>query len=241
LYYFREINSTHTYAIELLSKFSPRPGTVILADFQHAGRGQHGRNWQSEKGENLLFSSIVHPQFLQADQSFSLNLVTSVALLRVIKAALTSHSVCIKWPNDLLIGHKKVAGILTQTSLRSSQVDHAVISIGLNVNQREFDANLPQATSLFLESGKTFYRQSLFDDLCRELERCLNELETKGIEALLATYEENFYGLDTEVELIRGKDSIRGVCRGVDRSGALIIEKSDGTRQAYTSGSLVFL
>lgn len=241
LYYFREIDSTHTYSNYLLSKFSPRPGSVILADFQHTGRGQHGRNWQSVKGANLLFSSILYPRFLKANQSFSLNLVSSVALLRVIKGVLTSHNVRIKWPNDLMVGNRKVAGILTQTSLKNNRIDHAIISLGLNVNQMDFDPNLPYATSLKLEAGKSFNRQALFNDLCIEMELCLDEVKAVGIEGLLAIYEQNFYGLNKEVRLVWGQDSFEGICRGVDHRGSLIIQKADGSHHYCTSGSLEFL
>lgn len=189
----------------------------------------------------MLFSSIIYPRFLKANQSFSLNLVTSVALLRVIKAALTSRNVRIKWPNDLMVGNRKMAGILTQTSLKNNRIDHAIISLGLNVNQLDFGPNLPDATSLRREADKPFTRQAVFNDLCIELELCLDEVKAVGIEGLLAIYEKNFYGLNEEVRLVRGEDSIEGICRGIDHRGSLIIQKADGSHQYYASGSLEFL
>ena len=155
LHHLVETDSTNSYAIHLLAKSAPADGTVIIADYQRAGRGQFDRTWQSEAGENLLVSLILYPGFVAPSRQFVLTQAISIGVAEALNQ-LCTQSVSVKWPNDLYIGRKKVAGMLIQTALGQQKMQYAVVGIGLNVNQLIFPSSLPNPTSLAIEAKQSF-------------------------------------------------------------------------------------
>ncbi|WP_167609865.1 biotin--[acetyl-CoA-carboxylase] ligase [Maribellus sediminis] len=139
------IESTNNYASQLVSD-KPEECTVVLAQFQHKGRGQQGNYWESEPGKNLLMSMILYPGFLPADKQFYISKIVSLALAEVLDAEV--GQVAIKWPNDMYIGTKKVAGILIENAIKGFHLDHSIVGIGLNLNQETFLSDAPNPVSL---------------------------------------------------------------------------------------------
>ena len=137
--------------------------SVLSALEQTAGRGQRGNTWTSAPGENLMFSIVLKPQLRALDQ-FVLNEITSLSVVEF----LSRHGISarIKWPNDIYVGSKKICGILIENSLRGSEISSSIIGIGLNINQRNFNVNLLNPTSMALSIG----RRSDFD-----IKRCLED------------------------------------------------------------------
>src|ERR1700747_2779313 len=130
-----ECASVNTHATELLKAVKLPEGTVIYTKKQTAGRGQRGNTWVSEDGKNLTMCFVFHPNFLNAANSFLLSMTVSLALHDLLTELLTEkQEVKIKWPNDILIDGKKVAGILIENVLREEQLSSSVIGIGLNLN-----------------------------------------------------------------------------------------------------------
>ncbi len=125
--------------------------SVISSDFQTQGRGRSGKRWNSKAGQNALFSFVTYPK-IKSDELHFLYQMAAVSVVETIFDNTDLYPV-IKYPNDVLMNGKKIAGILVETAVRNNTVLHAVTGIGLNVNQTEF-SRLPQATSLFLETGK---------------------------------------------------------------------------------------
>ncbi|MBO7125739.1 MAG: biotin--[acetyl-CoA-carboxylase] ligase [Bacteroidales bacterium] len=132
----KEISSTNDYALELARTKTVPEFTVIRADFQTKGRGQIGNHWVADSKKNLLFSVILHPTHIAANNQFILSQCVSLALLRTV--SLYCNNVSIKWPNDLYVGNKKIAGILIENLLNGKHIASSIIGIGLNVNQEDF-------------------------------------------------------------------------------------------------------
>ena len=168
----KEISSTNDYALELARTKMVPEFTVIRADFQTKGRGQIGNHWVADSGKNLLFSVILHPTHIAANNQFILSQCVSLALFRTV--SLFCDDVAIKWPNDLYVGDKKIAGILIENLLNGKQIASSIIGIGLNVNQEDFvgavnpislkgilhrKLNIDELLHLFLEKLEALYSQ----------------------------------------------------------------------------------
>jgi BirA family biotin operon repressor/biotin-[acetyl-CoA-carboxylase] ligase len=162
------VDSTNNYAAKLLEEQKVGEGTAILASFQEEGRGQRGAKWQSAPYENLLCSIIVFPHFLRVDNHFLLSKAVALAIVDLLNG-LGIKDVTIKWPNDILVSRKKIAGILIENAIRGFQLESSIIGIGLNVNP----SNLPteHSTSLFHLRGVP----RSIDDVAMRLFECLNK------------------------------------------------------------------
>ena len=146
-----ETESTNSFLHEQLMSEKLPEGSVVTADYQTKGRGQRGSSWQSEAGENLLMSIVVYPDFLKASEAFVLSKCIALATCDLL--ADYSNQVRIKWPNDILIEGKKVAGILIENILRGADIYATIAGIGINFNQQVFEVGLNSATSVFINSG----------------------------------------------------------------------------------------
>ncbi|MEL6355806.1 MAG: biotin--[acetyl-CoA-carboxylase] ligase, partial [Bacteroidota bacterium] len=146
--HYHELDSTNAEALRLLrSSKPPAPGTLIRADYQTAGRGQAGNYWHSSLGQNLLFSVVLYPKSFSAGELFRLTQVLCLSVAAVLQKHFENQNdlaqtIRIKWPNDVYIGERKVAGILVQNSLQGQQVKWSVAGVGLNVNESDFPTEL---------------------------------------------------------------------------------------------------
>lgn len=143
-------DSTNNFAAKLINDGLGSDNMVIMADFQSHGKGQYGNSWQSDKGLNLTFSLIKHFDMLSVEESQIITWAISISLVKTLR----KYSVpsFVKWPNDIMVGNKKIAGILIENRIKGNKIEWSIIGVGLNVNQTIFD--LPNATSLFLETQK---------------------------------------------------------------------------------------
>ncbi len=157
IYHYPVLDSTNACAGRLLSQIRPKPGTIIIAGFQTSGRGQINKGWHSAPGLNLCLSCIIYPDIRPQDQ-FQISAAVSLAVRDTVLALITHRNVTIKWPNDIYVNDKKIAGILIQNSIQGNKITNCVAGIGLNVNETEFPVELPNPTSLKLESTDTLYR-----------------------------------------------------------------------------------
>lgn len=164
---FEVLPSTNDFSAELLSKSKPPEGTVVRADSQSAGRGQFGSRWESEAGKNLLLSIIFYPRFLEPSEQFRLNEAVALAVRSTVAESLwiTDFDLKVKWPNDVFLNGKKVAGILIQNSLSGSEISSCIVGIGLNVNDFSLLETMPTATSMAAQEnrGRDPYELKFFD------------------------------------------------------------------------------
>lgn len=231
------LESTNKTAAELLGLSKVQHGAVILARTQTAGQGQRGRRWLSAPGVDLTMSVIVEPQKLRAEEQFVLGKIAALAVAEVVRSRV-SGEVRIKWPNDVLVGRRKVAGILIQNEVVGEWVQRSVLGIGINVNGTGFPEELV-ATSLQLEGGRAVGVDELRVDLCEALERYWTQME-RGESGLAEAYTKQLWMRGRWAELLLDGRSITARPVDVDRSGRLLVEVEGGAVVAYGLDRLRF-
>ncbi len=221
-----QLDSTNQEAIKWLSKTDPIEGTAIMTDYQDGGRGQFDRSWHSEKGQNILMSVILKPQFLRLERQFDLNIMTSVGVSEFLESQFHLE-VKIKWPNDIYCSDKKISGILIQNFLAGKTIRHTVVGIGVNLNQQQFPPDLPLATSVFIESNRISDLPQSRLQLLANLDETYQRLK-KDRDRLEKAYTERLYGRG-ERRWFQGRDgAIEGVLTGVDDNGKLKVQLENG-------------
>ncbi|HMC97595.1 MAG TPA: biotin--[acetyl-CoA-carboxylase] ligase [Flavobacteriales bacterium] len=234
---FDSVASTNKTAAELLSQSKVRHGAVILAHEQTDGRGQRGRSWISRSGLDLTFSIVLQPHGLRADAQFALGKIAALAVHDAVQHCV-SGDVRIKWPNDILVERRKVAGILIKNEVVGELVMSSIVGIGLNVNSTGLDPDLV-GTSLAMEGGRALDRITLLGTICERFEHWLARWEQLGEEGL-GEYSGRLWarGRWTEVHLDEKSVMVRPV--DVDPHGRLIVEHEDGSVLAYGLDRLRF-
>jgi BirA family biotin operon repressor/biotin-[acetyl-CoA-carboxylase] ligase len=208
-------------------------GTVLLADAQTKGRGRGGRTWISPPGANLYLSVILRPVLLPHEAP-PLTLAAAVAVCDAVRGL--GCRATIKWPNDVLVDDKKVAGILTESSTRGGRLEAVVIGIGINVNWTELPPELaPTATSLALALGHAVDRDRLASDLLAALGQWIGRHLADGAAPIARAWRERAATLGRRVSTIQGT----GLARDIDDDGALIVELDDGETVLVRSGELL--
>ena len=224
----KEVASTNTFLKDALSKSTPLlEGTVIMAEKQFAGRGQTNNNWLSEEGMNLTFSILLNPSFLQVDRQFELNKAISLALNDVLKIH-AGNQVRIKWPNDSYIVKNKVAGMLIENVVNGTRIRHAIVGIGLNVNQTKFPPSLNNVTSLKQELHKDYDLIVLLGEICSAIEARYLQLKAGHLAKINADYIDRLYLLN-EWSVFKTQNRVfKGKIIGVSRLGQLQMETTEG-------------
>lgn len=193
------MDSTNTVAQSLMDAGAAE-GTVVFAQHQTAGRGQQGSAWHAAPGQNLTFSLILRPDFLTPKQVFLLSKLVACALRDTVAALLPDHAVRIKWPNDILVEGHKVAGILIETSMDQHRLRSMIVGIGLNVNQRAFDAGLHgRATSLLLEGGQEHAPKQVLNRLLEAIEAMYLGLRAGKSDGIERAYLQHLHGYQEDV------------------------------------------
>ena len=220
------VDSTNSFARQLLSESRPVEGTVVLAKEQFAGRGQMGNKWSTEGGKNITMSVVLYPEQLDADKQFFLNMAVALAVKDFCEFVL-SDEIKIKWPNDIYYHDKKIGGILIENTINGSSISSTVIGIGINVNQEEFDPSLPNPTSLIQikkpADAPVYDILKLVEDLCSYLEKYYLQLRQQHYNFLDKGYTVALYRYQQTHEFKRGETIFKGEIGGVTKDGKLII------------------
>lgn len=234
--------STNTHAMQLIRAQKAVEGTLVWAHFQTSGRGQAGNIWQSEKGANLTFSLVLHPSFLQAGQQFYLSKITSLAVVATLTELLPSsqYDIRIKWPNDILVNGKKIAGILIENLLRGNFLQSSVAGLGLNVNQDDFGELTARATSLVRLTGQKSDLRIILGNFCRYFEALYLALKRGRFEQLTRQYIANLYLFNETARFRAGDTILEGKIDGVTDSGRLILRTS-GESLEFNFKEIAFL
>ena len=222
------IDSTNSYANGLLKGTKVVNGTAVLTHHQHNGRGQRSNTWTTEPGKNLTCSVILLSN-VPVKYSFYLNIVVSLAVRKALSDL--GLDVEIKWPNDILIGRKKVCGILIENQISGTRINSSVVGIGLNVNQENFD-DLPRATSLRNELGYHVEVMDVFEQVYNYLDFYYNLLLESNFELLLRHYYNHLFLLNKSADFEDQKGGFNGTIAGIDENGRLLIQR-DGKVMAY--------
>lgn len=204
---------------------------VVVAQEQTKGRGQHGNIWHSAKGENLLFSFVVFPNAIKAEDQFMLNKVVSLSVRHFIENLLKSE-VYIKWPNDIYIDNKKIAGILIEHSIMNDMLSSSIIGIGINVNQVAFPKEIPNPVSLKLVSGIGYNLDECLDVFLNTFQKYYKMFISKEIEFLNEEYLNALYLLEKKGNFLFNKNLITATIKDVDKFGRLML--ADENNKIFT-------
>jgi len=236
IHHLKETVSTNTTAKQLAAGGAPE-GTLVISEMQTGGKGRLGRNWFSPSGEGIYISFILRPAVSPAEAP-KITLMTAVAMAEALNSGPGLH-VSIKWPNDILLGGKKLAGILTEISTEMDAVDYVIIGVGLNVNTASFPPDLKEtATSLLLETGRLHSRSSLTKEFMKWFEEYYELFQRADFKPILNRWRQfsHIGGRRIKVETIGGMTS--GTALDIDGDGFLMVEDDDGHIQKIYSGDI---
>ena len=233
------VDSTNNLAKDMARQGAPE-GTVLIADRQSAGRGRLGRTFFSPPGVGIYFSVILRPN-CPPQELMHLTCAAGVAMVQAVERA-CGFRPDIKWTNDLVVGSRKLGGILTELSVnpKTQLVDFAVVGIGINCRQKEadFDETIRHmACSVEMVLGTEFHRTALAAEMVRAVEEMNRTLLTDRA-GILDAYRRSCITLGQEISVVRGINIRHGFARSVDEEGALVVEYEDGTCEAVTSGEV---
>lgn len=224
--YYESIDSTNEEMQRIVQKSDIEEGTVILAGFQTSGKGHMGGTWKSEPGKNLLMSILFLPDFLKPEYQFYISRIVSLALLELIGSY--CDCVTIKWPNDMNIDDKKIAGILIENHLKGDKIEKSIAGIGLNVNQEKFSSDIPDPTSLYMETGCHIDMTKLLDKLLEKLEEKYNMLVNNELDVIYRSYHDHLYGFGEIKNFSSREKKFRARITGTEPTGELILETDKG-------------
>ena len=219
--FIKETGSTNQYAKELLSNTKPFEGTAIFTDNQTLGRGQNGNVWQGNAGENLYLSVILFPHFLLIKDHYLLNKAICLSVWESISEF--CEEVKIKWPNDIYVDGKKLAGILIENSLQGSKWQSAIVGIGVNLNQKIFPENI-KANSLRNILNKEIDRDAFRKLLYEKLNKNYLAIRANQADLINKQYTKNLLGYHEKTNFVINGKTNKAVVLGVQNTGELCLE-----------------
>lgn len=229
LIYLPQCHSTNDVALQKYKNKEAAEGSIIITDHQTAGRGQRGNVWESEPHQNLTFSLVLTPRFLDAREQFGLNMAIALG----IKEALDPYcsDIMVKWPNDIV--HKKegkIGGILIENMISHKGMEVSIVGIGLNINQTIFSH--PAATSLARLSGTALDREKIFEAVVSSIEHFYKLLKNGHTKFLRNLYLSQLFRFGELCEYDDG-EKFHGKITGITDEGKLVIQKESGRIQQY--------
>ncbi len=236
-----EVDSTNLYAWRLLDEGKAKEGAVIKTALQSKGRGMGETTWESEAGLNLTFSVILKPDFLEPARQFLLTKAISLAICEAVKSITGLQRVYVKWPNDIYIENRKVAGILIETRIMGNRFEWAVAGIGLNVNQETFSRDIPNPVSLALATGHYHDLEKCLKKLCQSIENKYTLLQNNGASQLDEEYLNALYGFGQTIPFESKGKIFDAIIEGVTPYGKLVLTDSRGKQKEYDLKEVRFL
>jgi len=237
IHFLPDCHSTNDMALQALRQKEAGEGSIFITNHQTRGKGQRGNSWETKPGENLTFSVVLQPKFLDLSEQFLLNIAISNAIRRCLQEYVPG--LLVKWPNDLVVpGFGKIGGILIENLVGSSGWDYAVVGIGININQNQFAS--PKATSLSLITGNSYPLEELFKLIIVHLEQAYIALK-KGKNAVLTReYLQHLHLIDEWAVFKVGEEDLEGKIIGLTDSGNLLLELPTGRQQSFGIKELTF-
>ncbi len=233
--YYKEVDSTNTKIKEFAK--TGKEGLVVVADKQTAGRGRRGRTWESTGDGNLYMSVLLKPK-LEITKAAMLTLVMAYSVAKALQR--WEIDVQIKWPNDLIMGKKKICGILTEMEVIDGQIDFIVVGVGLNLGQQVFSEELKEkATSIFTETGRRIDREQVLSAIMDVFEETYGYfLENKSLEFLMQDYNDLLVNMNRQVVVLDPAGEYEGLAQGINANGELQVLGADGTTTSVFAGEV---
>lgn len=236
IFHVEETETTQRIAHDLAQQ-QVAEGMLVVCDYQTSGRGQLGRVWHETKGNGIAMSLIVRPD-VPLGQAGQLTLLAGVALATVLRDF--DVPVTIKWPNDLLIAGRKVAGILTEMQTEGNRISSVIIGIGINVQHEEFREEIAdRATSLKLATGRTFQRAEIVASFLNQFEQMYTRWVEEGFSSFVEVWEQLADKLNQSITVRSRQQIVTGILRGIQADGTLVVETAQGM-ETFHSAELVY-
>lgn len=237
--YIDKAESSNTLALELTSKEHVPEFSIIWIGHQTQGRGQSNRKWLSHRYKNITMSAVIYPLFLNVEQWFYLSKVSALATHKLISSF--CNNVFIKWPNDIYVNHKKISGILIENRIQQQHIKTSVVGVGINVNQQRFPKNVPNPTSIFIETQREYDLKSLIIQWQQYFIKYYQWLKKRKFNEIDAHYHQHLYMKNETIQLkIKNEGVLIGKIIEVTPSGQLKIE-SDGKVRLFNIGDAEWL
>ncbi len=237
------VDSTNSYASEMLRQIELVEGSVIYSFEQLKGRGQRGNSWESEPNKNVALSMVLYPKFLLVGQQFLLTKIASLAvadlMAELLEDSTNTRKISIKWPNDIYVNDQKIAGILIENTLKESTIQSSVVGIGINVNQLKFTTK--NATSLAMIVNKEFELVKVLERLCEFFEARYLHLKSNKLGSIDDAYSERLYKLNEWANYLSGEVSFEGKVKGVSKTGKLQVEMRNADEREFDLKEISFL
>ena len=238
--FLKKCTSTNEYLSNMIEAESANNEYVVCSDFQTGGKGQGEAFWESEKEKNLTFSYNLINIDINAVNQFYISIIISLSIVNVLKELLPQKNIKIKWPNDVYIDDKKVAGILIENTIFQDKIVSCNIGIGINVNQKIFTSNAPNPVSIIEFYNAEISIKVLLDSYFIHFDKYYEIFKQQQYELLKSRYmnllyrkgNKYFYKIDDEI--------IEGTIVGVDEFGFLLID-INGLRKAFDIKQVVYL
>jgi BirA family biotin operon repressor/biotin-[acetyl-CoA-carboxylase] ligase len=219
-------DSTNNYANRQIRENTVPEGTVFLAYEQTMGRGQVKNGWESEPGQNLLFSIVLFPEFLEIRQQFMLSKVVALGIYKAMNKYV--NSIKIKWPNDIYAGNQKLGGILIENSIMNGLLKSSVVGIGLNVNQLVFHSDAPNPVSLQQLTNQHYDCEAILSEILSGINGYYVLLREGQDDVIDQEFISVLYRLNEKHNFKAGGQIFEGEIIGVNEIGQLLIRANDG-------------
>ena len=235
---YKDVVGSTNAEVRKMAEDGAKDGLLVVADSQTMGKGRRGRTWESPRGTNLYFSMLLKPNFAP-DKASMITLVTAYSVAKVIRE-MTGLDAKIKWPNDIVVGKKKVCGILTEMSMERDYIHHVVVGIGINVNEETFPVELEEmATSLKNEKGSLVSRANLLSAILLQFEEdYLKFLAMEDLRPFLDEYNKILVNKGALVKVLDPKGEFSGIAGGIGADGRLIVFKENGQIEQVYAGEV---
>ena len=227
----KETKSTNHYIREIGLKEKLPEGSVVVADFQTAGRGQIGNVWESEEGKNLTFSLILYPEFIPSNQQFLISQIAALSVKETLDAYVSD--VTVKWPNDVYWKDKKICGMLIENDLGGRTIFCSIIGIGLNLNQQIFYSDAPNPVSLTQITGEEYDRQEVLNRFLHIFYAHYLQLLQENYDTIRKSYRAALYRRDGYYLYSDADSHFEGRIYDIESTGHLVLQMKDGTLRRY--------
>lgn len=231
------VDSTNTYCMKLAEQGEPE-GKVVAAFFQEQGRGQRGNSWDSEVGKNLTFSLLLRPLFLKVEDQFDISKAIALSIYDWLK--MNSVEATIKWPNDIYVGDKKIAGVLIENSFIGPALDVSVIGVGLNLNQTKFSSSLPNPISMIQLKGVEYRPEIVLRELMVSIQMRYLQLKFGLRDKVSNDYLNSLYRYSVTSKYSDSNGIFNAKIVGIKPTGELILETEQGQQKCYAFKEVSF-
>lgn len=229
--YLNETDSTSNYLKDLISKTTVEEGTIVCSEAQTSGRGQRGNSWESEKGKNLLFSTVLYPLFINTYEQFIISQIVSLAVKECLDEY--TENISIKWPNDIYWQEKKICGILIENTILGDSINQSVIGIGVNINQTRFaDSPNPVSLKQITEADHTPYY--LMNKIHATIFKYYRNIREGNAKEISEKYKASLFRAEGFYLYNDGTSDFEARIKDVKQTGILVLETREGIERKFT-------